>query len=103
MDKIKKLIWIPSLNQRWLMIFGLWILFLSGALPQFVGSPGIIQALRLHALLKTKEQQRIQLHDELKKLQTEAALLEQNRYFQEREIRKVLGYAAADEIIFDFF
>jgi cell division protein FtsB len=35
-------------------------------------------------------------------LQAEAELLEKNKLAQQREIRRVLGYVASDEIVFDF-
>ena len=49
-----------------------------------------------------KKAQLLRLQSEIKKLQSEATQLEKSGYFQEREIRKVLGYASSDEIIFDF-
>lgn len=91
-----------SLNRRWLFFFGLWLLFLSGLLANFVGSPGIVQSVRLNSLLAAKKQQVAHAQEELQKLQKEATRLEVSRVAQEKEIRKVLGYAASDEIIFDF-
>jgi cell division protein FtsB len=89
-------------NLRWLIAFSLWLLFLSGSLAGFLGTPGILQSLRLRNLLAAKKHQHLQLQEELRKLQTESSLLEKNRYAQEREVRKVLGYVAGDELIFDF-
>jgi hypothetical protein len=43
-----------------------------------------------------------QLQQELQKLQLDAKELESNRTAQLREIRRVLGYAATDEMVFDF-
>jgi hypothetical protein len=85
-----------------MFLFGLWILFLSGMLANFVGSPGILQAIRLKNLLESKKLQLAQAQEELRRLKTDAILLENNRFAQQREIRRVLGYAAGDEIIFDF-
>jgi cell division protein FtsB len=49
-----------------------------------------------------KKQQLISLNSEMKRLQFEVSKLEHNRVAQEKEIRRTLGYAATDEIIFDF-
>lgn len=89
-------------NCRWLIVFGLWLLFLSGSLAGFLSTPGVLQASRLRSLLATKKLQNHQIQDELRKLQTESGLLEKNRFAQEREVRRVLGYVASDEIVFDF-
>ncbi len=92
---------IGSIHKKWILIFSLWILFLSGLPANLIGSPGVLQAIRLDYLLNTKRQQLEQAEREARRLQTEASLLETNRYFQLREIRKTLGYAAPDEIVFD--
>ncbi len=67
-----------------------------------VGSPGALQAFRLGKLLTTKETQLTQLKQELSRLKIESFEMETNRMIQIREIRRVLGYTAADEMIFDF-
>ena len=92
----------PIANKVWLAIFSVWVALLSGAFAHWVGSPGVLQALHLSGLLETKLALQIRTQDEIAKLQTSADLLEKNRAAQHREIRKVLGYAAADELIFDF-
>lgn len=89
-------------GRLWTFLFGLWGLFLSGALANFVGSPGVIQAVRLKSLLASKQQHVVRMQDELKRLQAEAVQLDKSKVVQQREIRRILGYAAADEIIFDF-
>jgi len=91
-----------SVNRNWSLLFCLWFLFLTGGFARFIGSPGIMQALRLNALLQSKQSQLNALRGEVQKLQIEADLLENNPSFQLREIRRVLGYASHDEIIFDF-
>jgi hypothetical protein len=91
-----------SVHQRWLILFALWSLLLTGVFSNFIGSPGIIQAQRLSNLLSLKMNHLNQTRDELQKLQSESQLLETNRFTQEKEIRRVLGYAAPDELIFDF-
>jgi hypothetical protein len=81
-------------------------MILTGILAPRVGShsssPGVLQAVRLQNLLKSKEMQIQAIQGELDRLQTEASLLEKSTIIQEREIRRVLGYAAPDELIFDF-
>jgi hypothetical protein len=86
----------------WTAFFALWAIFLSGALKPFTGSPGVIQAAQTYYWLKSKETQLTQLEDEVLKLQSEAELLERNKLVQHREIRRILGYAAPDELVFDF-
>lgn len=91
-----------SVNQVWIIIFVVWSAFLTGGLAGFVGSPGILQAVRLKSLLKAKNEKVIQSRIELAKIQLEIIDLETNPAAQVREIRKTLGYAAPDELIFDF-
>ena len=91
-----------SSSRKWVGLFGLWLLFLSGSIANYVGSPGILQAIKLQELLDTKKTRLSQIQDELNRLQTETTQLENSRFAQEREVRRVLGYAASDEIIFDF-
>ena len=67
-----------------------------------VGTPGVIQALHLKKLLVLKEGQFRQLENEMQHLSEDHERLEKSRIAQEREVRKTLGYAAEDEIIFDF-
>jgi cell division protein FtsB len=91
-----------SLSTRWALFFAIWSLILSGLFSDFLGPPGILQKFRLNNLLVLKEAQLIQAQSELSKLKMEAHLLETNRIVQEREVRRVLGYTAPDEIVFDF-
>lgn len=90
-----------SVHKKWILVFSLWILFLSGLPANLIGSPGVLQLIRLNHLLDSKQAQLSDLIQETRKLQTEATLLETNRHAQLREIRKTLGYAAPDELIFD--
>ena len=85
-----------------MILFGLWLVFLSGGLVKVLGTPGALLAYRLNSLLEIKQAELIKMQVELKRLQAEAIELESNPYVQLREIRKVLGYAAKDELIFDF-
>src|SRR4051794_1816502 len=91
-----------SPTRCWLVLFILWSVILSGATADFVDSPGIAQALRLTSLLEMKKTELSKLRSQIQKLQFETAQLESNKYAQEREIRKVLGYAAQGDLIFDF-
>jgi hypothetical protein len=62
----------------------------------------VLQHLHLHSLLGSKQAEQAALQTEIDTLRSEAGLLENSRAVQHREIRRVLGYAAEDEIIFDF-
>ena len=75
---------------------------MSGALANWGSPPGVIQLARLHSLLDLKQDQLGQLRGEIGRLESDAVLLEKSKITQQREIRRVLGYAAPDEIIFDF-
>ena len=88
----------------WLFLFLTWAILLTGVFAQFstFSPPGLIQWVQLGHLLESKELQVTQLETTLKRLDAEKQRLEKSRPAQEREIRRVLGYAAADEIIFDF-
>ena len=100
-------LWIPFLRaprpvKLWLTLFGIWALFISGVGSTMTGSPGLTQVLRLKSILSERESRAWVLKGEIGQLQLEALELEKNRYAQQREIRHVLGYAAPDEIVFDF-
>ena len=84
------------------MLFGFWGIFLSGIMAPFIGSPGVIQAVRLSNLLDAKQIQLAKIETEITRLDGMRYRLETSRTAQEHEIRRVLGYAAPDEIIFDF-
>jgi len=88
----------PRATRIWLAVFGVWGVFLTGAL----GSPGLSQSRSLHALLDAKQAELGRLEAEVERLVSEAERLEKSRTAQEREIRRVLGYAAPDDLIFDF-
>ena len=86
----------------WLAIFGIWALLLSGLFSQLTGSPGILQAVRLRALLQSNKDQLYQVEARLSEREKYLASLKTNVFAQMREIRSVLGYAHEDELIFDF-
>lgn len=89
-------------NRLWLALFLLWTIFLSGLFTPLLKTPGILQALRLNSIYDAKQEEINQKENELIALQNGADLLEKNHIIQQREIRRVLGYAAPDELIFDF-
>ncbi len=89
-------------SRTWGLVFGIWVLLLTGILAHWGGTPGIIQAFRLASLLSGKQQKVQELETQIAGLDTESVRLEKSRIAQEREIRRTLGYAASDEIIFDF-
>lgn len=92
---------MTTATKIWASIFGvwsLWLLFLSG----FISSPGVLQLVRLQDLLASKNQQSEILREAIRKLEVDSTLLEKSKIVQQREIRRVLGYAAPDELIFDF-
>lgn len=91
-----------SIHLLWGAVFGIWALLLSGTLASTVGSPGALQLFRLTRLLESKRVQQAELEAAVERLETESARLEKSRAAQEREIRRVLGYTAPDELTFDF-
>jgi cell division protein FtsB len=91
-----------SIHQKWIGFFGVWLFILSGISTGFLGSPGIIQAIRLSSLLRVKKEALAMSLKETRNLEFDVNQLEKNRYVQQREIRRILGYAASDEIVFDF-
>ena len=94
----------PWLNRAWLLLFAVWGVLLSGLLGSTptIGTPGGVQALRLHTLHQARQKQLLSLQTEIARLREDSDRLERSRVTQQREIRRTLGYAAPDEIIFDF-
>jgi cell division protein FtsB len=81
----------------WLGFFFIWLVLLTG-----VGAPGLWQHLRLHGTLSDKQAELAAVETETQALLAEEKLLKEDPATQEFEIRKTLGYAAADELLFDF-
>lgn len=77
-------------------------MFLSGILTPFFKAPGLVQLLNLRQLSDERRDEVGRYETELLQLQEEAALLEKNPVVQKSEIRRVLGYAAPGDLIFDF-
>jgi cell division protein FtsB len=93
--------WSP--NRVWIALFGIWLFLLSGVTQHLgAGSPGLLQYLRLSALLQNRQTQAINTDLEITAFEIESAALEKSRVTQEREIRKTMGYVADNELIFDF-
>lgn len=97
----RKLEWTP--NRVWAGIFVFWLFMLSGVGQSFgFGSPGLLQFLRLNALLSDRHAQSAEIDLEITKFEADSSALEKSRVVQEREIRKSMGYVGENEIIFDF-
>lgn len=93
--------WTP--NRVWVAIFAFWLFLLTGVTHQIgAGSPGLLQFMRLNALLHDRQASLAASDAEISKLEEEAGVLEKNRTVQEKEIRKTMGYVGENEIIFDF-
>jgi cell division protein FtsB len=92
----------PKRGKLWLGLLALWLMFLSGAGTRWTGTPGVLQQLHLRSLLDSQLAEQADLQSGIDRLRGEADLLEHSKAVQQREIRRVLGYSAEDEIIFDF-
>lgn len=93
---------LPLPTRIWIGAFALWIVFLTGIFSGWTRSPGVLQNMKLQELLDAKQSKIHALEAEIALLESEAQTLEKSKALQQREIRRVLGYAASDEIIFDF-
>ena len=98
---LRRIEWTP--NRVWIAIFAFWLFMLSGVTQSFgVGSPGVIQFLRLNSLLSDRQAQATETDIEVARLDEESVSLEKSRTVQEREIRRTMGYVGENEMIFDF-
>ena len=86
-------------DRVWIGLFAIWIALLSGFLA---GAPGFWQAYKLHRVKADREAEISILDQERDRLVREERDLTENALVQEREIRRVLGYTATNEIVFDF-
>lgn len=91
-----------SADRVWLVIFSIWSVLLSGVLTRWIGGPGVLQWVHLEQLLKSKQDKWVEVETRMARLEEERRRLEKSSPAQELEIRRVLGYAADDELIFDF-
>lgn len=76
--------------------------YLSGILSGWMGSPGIIQVIELKRMQSVRLKDQTNLQSEIDSIKKQMALLEHHRKTQLKEIRRVMTYVAADELIFDF-
>ena len=102
LDQAATGIWRSGARYLGLGLFLIWALVLSGVFDQTFSSPGVLQALELRGLLQEKQSQVEGLEAELRILEENVKLFEKNDLAIEHEIRRTLGFAAADEIVFDF-
>lgn len=86
----------------WLAFFALWSVVLTGVFADTIGAPGGWQAWKLRELLNTKQGQLGELRGHVRRLESQIQLLEKHRTTQVREVRRVLGYAAPEELVFEF-
>ena len=92
--------WKP--HRVWLGLFGAWVVLLSGILNPWIGGPGVIQWWRLESLLSQRQDRLTEVENQVLAQSSEQVRLERSVATQQREIRRVLGYVRADEMIFDF-
>ena len=86
----------------WCLIFPLWLGFLSGLFPGKKIAPGIWQAMQLHAYLGQKNAELAEREASFADLDHEYRRLRDDPAVQETEVRRILGYVASDEVVFDF-
>ena len=87
----------------WTLLVFAWLSILSGVFFSYgFGPPGIRQWMRLRSGIAQKQAELARADAESTALEEECTKLEKSRVHQEKEIRRVLGYAASDELIFDF-
>lgn len=91
-----------TVPRAWLALFGVWTLLLSGVFADFVGTPGLVQWRKLEELYHSKQAEQERLEYELARLQKEIVDMEKDPEAQRREIRRILGYVAPDEVVFEF-
>jgi len=90
------------IHHFWLGFFFLWMIFTSGFLYSYTHSPGLLQSWQLRSLLSEKKTELVETENKVVKLKKQAEAFKTNSYVQELTIRRVLGYTAPNEIIFDF-
>jgi cell division protein FtsB len=87
----------------WLLLTFAWLGLLSGVFfSKGGGPPGFLQWLSLRNELQARQQELTRIETETAVIEAESLKLEKSRFHQEKEIRRVLGYTAPDELIFDF-
>lgn len=91
-----------QIRKMWFGFFGIWLLLVSGLLDFWIKSPGLKQWLQVELLLRKQRQEIVEIEKKSDNFKLVAGQLEHNPIAQEREIRKVLGYLGAQEIVFEF-
>lgn len=91
-----------TVDRVWGGFFLVWLLLLSGAFNRWTGGPGLLQWYRIHGLVLKKQARLAEVEAVVMRLSTEQVRLEKSPVAQRREVRRVLGYLAPDEILFDF-
>ncbi len=86
----------------WILFFSVWSLFLTGALSFWIEAPGAYQAWKLRSVLQSKREKVKTLQVQAQSLEQQTKNLQNNKFAQLVEIRKVLGYVAKDELVFEF-
>lgn len=65
-------------------------------------TPGIWQMISLQQDINSKKNELTELENQISLLEEEQVKLTSDSRYQENEIRRVLGYAAPNELIFEF-
>lgn len=92
----------PRARQLWKLLFVLWLVMISGVFERVGGGPGVIQLVRLKRHLEQRQLEQQRVEADIQRLEQLSGALQSNAALQEREIRRVLGYVAPGELIFDF-
>lgn len=88
-----------TVHRVWLGFFALWVVFLSGL---FTGAPGLWQAANRLMLRSDRQAELAKIEADIARLTQEEIDLRDNPLVQAAEIRRVLGYTAPNELVFDF-
>lgn len=89
-------------HRFWIFFFSTWFVLLSGVLDFWIKTPGLKQGWQVQQWLTQRNQEAEALELKAQQLKATKKLLESNRYAQEREIRRVLGYIQGNELVFEF-
>jgi cell division protein FtsB len=86
----------------WGAITAGWLLLISGLFEERIGTPGLLQVLRLRSFLAEKQANVQRLEGELAQIEASIKRIDESPVVLDREIRKTLGYVAPEDLIFDF-
>ncbi len=90
------------IHRVWIIIFCVWSLVLTGSLQFMTSAPGVTQWYQLQDIVRFKNEELANLEEEIRQLESERRALMTSAATQEKEIRRVLGYARSDELVFQF-